>query len=151
MLRLDDRWIWDFWLARDGGDHHVFFLQAPRSLGDPELRHSNASIGHAVSSDLRSWAVLPDVFGPGAPGAWDDRVPWTGSVVRHEDRWYLFYTSTSTAERGLVQRIGAGDLRRSRSRGTGIPSNPLIDRRRALVRTGSTAARGSTRRGATRG
>ncbi len=125
MLRLDDRWIWDFWLARDGDDHHVFFLQAPRSLGDPELRHSNASIGHAVSSDLRSWAVLPDVLGPGAPGAWDDRIPWTGSVVRHEDRWYLFYTSTSTAERGLVQRIGAAtsdDLITWHRH----PSNPLM-------------------------
>jgi beta-fructofuranosidase len=52
-LRLPNRWIWDFWLARDGKDYHAFYLQAPRSLGDPALRHFNASIGHAVSQDLR--------------------------------------------------------------------------------------------------
>ena len=111
--------------ACDRGDHHVFFLQAPRALGDPELRHANASIGHAVSTDLRSWELLPDVLGPGPPGSWDDRATWTGSVVRHEGCWYLFYTSTNIAERGLVQRIGAAtsdDLLSWHRH----PSNPLM-------------------------
>ena len=107
MLRLDDRWIWDFWLTRDGPDHHVFFLQAPRALGDPELRHANASIGHAVSTDLTTWAVLPDALSRDAPGSWDDRALWTGSVVRYDGTWYLFYTGTSNGDGGLVQRIGA--------------------------------------------
>jgi hypothetical protein len=43
-LRLDDYWIWDFWFAQDGPDTHVFFLHAPRALGDPELRHRAAQI-----------------------------------------------------------------------------------------------------------
>ena len=42
-LRLPDKWVWDFWLARDGTDYHAFYLQAPRALGDPELRHLNAA------------------------------------------------------------------------------------------------------------
>ena len=58
-LRLPDKWVWDFWLVRDGE-------RAPRLLpagaavarATAELRHHNASIGHAVSSDLRSWTVL---------------------------------------------------------------------------------------------
>ena len=79
-LRLPDKWVWDFWLARERDRHHVFFLQAPRSLGDAELRHRNASVGHAVSSDLRSWTVLPDAIRPGPAGAWDDVATWTGSV-----------------------------------------------------------------------
>ena len=61
-LRLPDKWVWDFWLVRDGRDYHAFYLQAPRSLGDPELRHLNASIGHATSKDLRHWRILPDAF-----------------------------------------------------------------------------------------
>jgi beta-fructofuranosidase len=109
VLHLDDRWIWDFWLVDDGPDHHVFYLQAPRSLGDPELRHRNATIGHAVSSDLRSWEQLPDALGPGPAGGWDDGAPWTGSVIRSEDRWVLAYTGTSSAENGLVQRIGLAE------------------------------------------
>jgi beta-fructofuranosidase len=124
-LRLADKWLWDFWLARDGPDYHLFYLQAPRSLEHESLRHWNASIGHAVSQDLLSWEVLPDALHPGAPGAWDDYSTWTGSVIRHGGLWYLFYTSLSRAEDGRVQRIGAAtseDLIAWERR----PENPLI-------------------------
>jgi beta-fructofuranosidase len=105
-LRLPDKWVWDFWFARDRSEHHIFYLQAPRSLGRPELRHKNASIGHAVSTDLRSWSVLPDALHPGPAGSWDDLATWTGSVIDHEGRWYMLYTGISRAEQGLIQRIG---------------------------------------------
>jgi beta-fructofuranosidase len=112
-LALADRWIWDFWLVRQGERHHVFFLQAPAGPGDPEERHWHASIGHAVSDDLTHWEILADALAPGPPGAWDDASTWTGSIIARNDRWYLLYTGTSWAERGLVQRIGlasSGDL-----------------------------------------
>jgi beta-fructofuranosidase len=106
VLKLPDKWLWDFWLARDGPDYHLFFLQAPNSLPDPELRHTHVSIGHAVSQDLRIWQTLPDAIRPGEAGAWDDYTTWTGSVIHHEGLWFLFYTGGRRAERGLVQRIG---------------------------------------------
>ena len=106
MLALPDHWIWDFWFADDGRRHHVFFLKAPKSLGDPDLRHVNARIGHAVSDDLRRWEPLPDALGPGPPGAWDDRSTWTGNVVAHDGRWYMFYSGISHAHGGLRQAIG---------------------------------------------
>jgi beta-fructofuranosidase len=106
VLQLDDRWIWDFWFARHDGRYHVFYLQAPVALEDPDLRHWNATIGHAVSDDLVGWEVLPDALHAGAPGAWDDRAVWTGSVVHHDARWWLFHTGVGEAEDGLVQRIG---------------------------------------------
>jgi beta-fructofuranosidase len=105
-LRLPDDWIWDFWFAKEGDDVHVFHLKAPRSLGDPELRHHSATIGHSVSRDLRTWQVLPDALGRGAPGDFDDLATWTGSVLDHDGRWYMAYTGVSRANRGLVQRIG---------------------------------------------
>lgn len=105
-LRLPDKWIWDFWLARTGDEHHIYYLQAPRELGDPELRHHNASIGHAVSRDLRTWRVLPDALHPGPDGSWDDLATWTGSVIEHDGRWYMLYTGIKRSEQGLVQRIG---------------------------------------------
>ena len=126
MLRLDDKWVWDFWLARRDGEHHIFFLQAPRSLGDPELRHFNATIGHAVSADLRDWHVLDDAIAPGPAGSWDDLATWTGSVIEAEGRWWCFYTGVNQAESGLVQRVGAAtssDL----STWTRHPDNPLME------------------------
>lgn len=126
-LRLADKWIWDFWLARDGPDYHVFYLQAPRSLGDPDLRHWNVSVGHAVSDNLREWEVLPDALHPSSEGshAFDTYTTWTGSIIQHEGVWYLFYTGGTKSEDGLIQRIGlavSSDLIRWEKH----PENPLI-------------------------
>ena len=110
MLRLDDHWIWDSWVADDGERYHLFYLQAPRALGEPGLRHVNATIGHAVSVDLVDWEVMPEALAP-TPGGWDDLAIWTGSVVRRDDgTWLMFYTAINT--RGLErrdQRIGVAE------------------------------------------
>lgn len=105
-LRMSDHWVWDFWFAEDGDEVHLFFLHAPRSLGHPDLRHSHARIGHAVSHDLRSWELLPTALSAGRRGSWDDLATWTGSVLRAGAGWHMFYTGVSTAEDGAVQRIG---------------------------------------------
>jgi beta-fructofuranosidase len=100
-------WFWDSWPVADGDDRHLFYLQAPRSLGDPNDRHFNASIGHAVSPDWQSWTILPDALAAAPSPAWDDMAVWTGSVVRDDHgRWRLFYTAVSHRESGRVQRIG---------------------------------------------
>lgn len=125
-LYIPDKWIWDFWLAQNGPDYHLFYLQAPRSLLREELRHQNATIGHAVSQDLRYWEILPDALHPGPAPAWDDAATWTGSIIQHNGLWYMFYTGVNHAEKGLVQRIGlatSSDLVRWQKH----PANPLIE------------------------
>jgi beta-fructofuranosidase len=92
---LETHWVWDFWIADDGGTYHLFYLHAPKSLGDPELRHRNARIGRATSTDLRSWVDHGQVLGPGEPGSFDASATWTGSVVRGDDGlWRMFYTGS---------------------------------------------------------
>ncbi len=125
-LAFDDRWMWDFWLARNGADYHLYFLQAPKAIGNPDLRHWNASIGHAVSSDLRRWRFLGVCFGPSAKPGWDDGTTWTGSVMHHDGLWYFFYTGTSKAEGCRKQRIGVAtstDLDTWRRH----EANPVVD------------------------
>jgi beta-fructofuranosidase len=107
MLSLPEHWVWDSWYAFDGEQYHAFYLKAPRSLGDPDLRHQNAFVGHSVSADLTTWTHLPDALHPSATPAFDDRAIWTGSVVRDgAGAWRMYYTGISSAENGLVQRIG---------------------------------------------
>ncbi|WP_392544315.1 glycosyl hydrolase family 32 [Oryzobacter telluris] len=106
MLELADRWIWDSWYVRDGDTHHAFFLTARRDLPHPDDRHLNVSVGHATSTDLRSWTVLPTALSPSATPAFDDLATWTGSVLRHDDLWWMFYTGASRATKGLVQTVG---------------------------------------------
>ena len=104
---LHDKWLWDSWYARDGDLWHGFFLQADKSIGDPEQRHWNVSYHHATSRDLTNWDSLGTCFAPAASPAWDDFTTWTGSVVRGDDgAWHLFYTGTSRADRGKKQRLG---------------------------------------------
>ena len=110
MLVSETHWIWDSWVADDGEHWHLFFLKAPRSLGDPGLRHLAATVGHARSTDLVDWELLPDALGP-TEGSWDDVSIWTGSTVRGDDGvWRMFYTATSSRGYGVRdQRIGLAE------------------------------------------
>ncbi|GAA1869651.1 glycosyl hydrolase family 32 [Myceligenerans crystallogenes] len=104
---LPDTWTWDMWFADDGDRYHVFYLKASRALGDPGRRHFHVTVGHAVSDDLRRWREVRDALVVSDDGAFDDLTTWTGSVVRDPDgTWHLFYTGTSRADQGLVQRVG---------------------------------------------
>lgn len=108
MLLLKERWVWDSWYHKDGDNYHCFFLQADRALVDPEKRHLNASIGHAVSRDLSNWEVLQDAISPSTEPAWDDNATWTGSVIKDSVTgiFHMFYTGVSLNEKGLIQRVG---------------------------------------------
>ena len=106
MLTLTDSWVWDFWLADDGEQFHIFFLHAPRTLGNPDLRHVNARVGHATSPDLVDWTRVADALAPGEPGSVDDVATWTGSVVPDPaGGWRMFYTGLAQHGQGHVQRI----------------------------------------------
>lgn len=95
MLSIPDAWVWDFWLADDGEQFHIFFLNAPKSLGDEHRRHRHARIGHATSSDLMTWNQQSAPFDVGAPGSFDETATWTGCVVRGDDGlWRMFYTGS---------------------------------------------------------
>jgi beta-fructofuranosidase len=107
MLRLPDQWIWDSWIADDGDAYHLYFLQAPQSLGDPGRRHTAARIGHATSKELTTWEYQGVALAPAESG-WDDLALWTGSVVQGDDgAWRMYYTGLNTEGRGVFdQRVG---------------------------------------------
>ena len=94
-------------MADDGELYHLFFLQAPALPGHPGLRHLNATVGHATSTDLVHWDYLGECFGPAESG-WDDLAIWTGSVVRDGGHWRMFYTAVNSEGHGVYdQRVGS--------------------------------------------
>src|SRR5262245_20772746 len=106
-LLLPDAWTWDSWFVDDGERFHAFYLKASQALLDPDRRHGRASVGHAVSTDLRALTALPDALVPSDGPAFDDLAIWTGSVLRGPDgTWRMYYTGRTRGEPGLVQRIG---------------------------------------------
>lgn len=106
-FELEDSFVWDFWTTYDADTrvHHLFFLHAPTSLGDPELRHRGARIGHATSEDLADWRRVADPLP--RPAAFDDLAQWTGCTVRGPAAWWLFTTGLARSDGGVVQRIGS--------------------------------------------
>lgn len=125
-LLLTDRYVWDFWFAPRAANepYHLFFLQAPRAIQHPDLRHKLATVGHAVSPDLKTWDVLPTAFEPGPAGAWDDQAIWTGSILKHHATYYFFYAALHRAS-GWSQKIGfatSTDL----LTWTRHPNNPIL-------------------------
>lgn len=84
-----DGWMNDpkpfFW----NGEWHLFFQHVP---GDPNFGLSHW--GHAVSRDLARWEMLPVALTP-TRGSIDAAGCWTGSVIRGQDKFYLFYTAVS--------------------------------------------------------
>lgn len=107
MLALEDEWVWDSWYLHDGQQWHCWFLKAPKSLGNPDLRHWNVTHGHATSADLKAWTYHGTTFWPSKPASFDDYTTWTGCTLKGDDgKWHYFYTGTSRAENGKIQRIG---------------------------------------------
>ena len=85
MLRRDDAWIWDSWIADDGEQlPPVLPVTRPAPCGDPAQRHVHATIGACHLA--RSHRVDRPRHRPGAAvSGWDDLALWTGSVVRGDD------------------------------------------------------------------
>ena len=107
-LRLADRWVWDSWYVWDNDVCHAFYLCASKGLYDPNRRHRNTNVGHAISKDLINWEILPDALSPSDSPAFDSWTTWTGSVVKGDDgRWWMYYTGTSREDGGDVQSVGA--------------------------------------------
>lgn len=105
-ISREQDWLWDSWYAQASDGIHAFHLSAPKTLGNPELRHVNARVGHSVSTDLVNWLALPDALASGPEGAFDDQATWTGCVLEHDGLWHMFYTGIDKRTRGAIQRIG---------------------------------------------
>jgi beta-fructofuranosidase len=132
------RFLWDPWFIKDNGCFHVFYLQASREL-DQEERHHHSSIGHAWSRDLSGWQELPEALAPGPSGSWDDLALWTGSVIKKQGTYYLFYTGRSRKRR-WVQKIGLAtstDL----IHWSKHPANPILEADPRYYATGSSLNR----------
>jgi beta-fructofuranosidase len=112
-----NKYCWDFWFAWQDQTLHVFYLQAS-TLGcayNPDRRHNQASIGHAVMTDWGWQELHPDrPVLDRREEAWDSMAIWTGSIIAHAELYYLIYSArrrgdrliATAHERRLPQNIG---------------------------------------------
>lgn len=101
------RILWDCWFIKEKDEYHVFYLQCLPVARSEDRHDNNVSIGHAVSKDLIHWKELPDALVPGVDDDWDSLSLWTGSVIKKDDTYYMFYTGRSFANKtSYIQKIG---------------------------------------------
>ncbi len=100
-----------FPIFRDG-ECHLFALVKPEG---PETK---LQIAHYTSRDLVHWAARPIAVAGGQEGEPDSQGCATGTVVQHEERFYLFYTGNQN-----VCLATSDDL----DHWTKHPSNPILE------------------------
>lgn len=74
------------------GRWHVFFQHNPHAP-----KWDTMHWGHAVSSNLRDWEILPIALYPDQPYDLSGGI-WTGSVVEDGGQFYAFYTALADLE-----------------------------------------------------
>src|ERR1035437_7285471 len=75
------------------GQYHLFYLNSLRQWG------------HNVSTDLIHWTELPPAVVPCNDPLGPDWCCWTGSVVAHGGRFYLFYTGQNPRDPKNDQKV----------------------------------------------
>ena len=84
----------------EDGWYHLFFL-SPVSMDGDRLC---SSWEHVRSLDLVNWEPLPTALMPQA-GTPDVDAAWTGSVIRINDEWVIYYTARDNSSANGQQRL----------------------------------------------
>lgn len=89
MLTHTGMHLGDSWYFVEGENVHAYYLVCPKEIE----RHTSWDIAHAVSDNLIDWYDHEIVVRRGDPGQWDDMCLATGSVIKHENRYWMAYTA----------------------------------------------------------
>ena len=132
-MRLPEHWTffeehlsWDYWYIIEDGVCHAFFLQYERDK-DRAHMHSRQTIGHAVSRDFKAFEYLGTVL-EADKDTWNDLGVATGSVVRHEQRYYMLYTGKGISQHGVGLAV-SDDLHHWQRYGDGPVLTTMLDER----------------------
>jgi beta-fructofuranosidase len=99
--------LWDTWFIKENNYYHVFYLQALPSKNPNERHDKKVSIGHAVSRNLINWEELPTALEPGKENSWDNLALWTGSIIKKDKKYCMFYTGRNKdVNKKWIQKIG---------------------------------------------
>lgn len=87
----------DYWFIEEEGVYHAFYLEFQENTGN----ENEQTIGHLVSPDFLNWEYCGTVLRGYEKDAWPEKHLATGSVVKHDGRFYMLYTGHSCIRPGL--------------------------------------------------
>jgi beta-fructofuranosidase len=81
--------LWDTWIFVENQQAHLFYLR----VSDTTKTREWDSIGHVISDDLVHWQECESIVLRTDPPAWDSGPSLTGSTLKHDGRYWMFYGS----------------------------------------------------------
>lgn len=96
----------DSWYVEDNGVYHQYFLQFDYKNEPIEYQWSKQTIGHSTSTDLIHWHYEGTVIDTKLTD-WLDFSVATGSVVKYNGMWYMFFTAkpADPSKKGLAVAV----------------------------------------------
>ena len=95
----------DYWFIKEEDTYHAYYLEFQSHEGYIE----DQSIAHLTSTDFKNWEYHGTVLEGFVEGGWPDRHLATGSVVKHDGRYYMMYTGHTENENRLGMGMAVSD------------------------------------------
>lgn len=94
MYHHPGEYVTDFCLVKREHCYHLFHIRGERwtwPVGYKEL-----DLGHATSTDLRTWTPHDPVLPAGPTGTWDECGNWAPDMIEVDGVYYCYYTGSDT-------------------------------------------------------
>ncbi|MBX3011206.1 MAG: family 43 glycosylhydrolase [Caldilineaceae bacterium] len=108
MYHHPGEYVTDFCLVQRDGCYHLFHIRGERwtwPVGYKEL-----DLGHATSTDLRTWTPHAPVLPAGPLGAWDECGNWAPDIIEVDGLYYCYYTGSDTNNNQAIGLATSTDL-----------------------------------------
>lgn len=120
MYHFPGEYVTDFCIVRQHGLYHLFHIRGERwtwPVGYREL-----DLGHATSTDLRTWTPHEPVLPAGPTGAWDEMGNWAPDIIEKNGVFYCYYTGSDKNNNQAIGLATSVDLFTWEKH----PNNPVV-------------------------
>lgn len=120
MYHHPGEYVTDFCIVKRDGLFHLFHIRGERwtwPVGYREL-----DLGHATSTDLRTWKPHEPVLPAGPVGAWDECGNWAPDMIEVDGTYYCYYTGSDTNNNQAIGLATSTDLFHWEKH----PANPVV-------------------------
>ncbi len=121
MYHFPGEYVTDFCIVQHAGLYHLFHIRGERwtwPVGYREL-----DLGHATSTDLRTWTPHAPVLPAGPVGAWDESGNWAPDIIEVDGVFYCYYTGSDKNNNQAIGLATSTDLFTWEKH----PQNPVVE------------------------
>lgn len=120
MYHFPGEYVTDFCIVQREGVYHLFHIRGERWTWPVGYREID--LGHATSTDLRTWTPHAPVLPAGPAGMWDESGNWAPDIFESAGVYYCFYTGSDKNNNQAIGLATSTDLFHWQKH----PNNPVV-------------------------